>query len=252
MEWLSNLDTLKKIGSVTQWFAITLIFLGGLLQLSKFIIDRRISDLKEQLSIQRDESYQNTISSLRSTVQEQNDKLGTVEGQLREAQSKITTFSTRLAVRFSGNWSSKPYPNQIFSPTSHQYYVEITGDSTNKAIKFYATEPYVFKTIDAKSALFESIQAVRDGDFPLGNGIRSLEKLNIVTLHIPFVMWKEIIDQSITIQNITLTFLVNGEPRHTVSVDSQYAVPIICSGPLGWANPLLNLESKALIEWLSM
>lgn len=52
------------------------------------------------------------------------------------------------------------------------------------------------------------------------------------------------------IHQIDLTFYVNGEPRYTLSVSSQHAVPIIPSGPIGWANPLLTLERRALTEWL--
>lgn len=170
----------------------------------------------------------------------------------REAESKINTFSSRLAIRFSGNWRQKPYPNSMISPVNDQYYVEIIGSATKENIKFYATATYQFTTIDEKAALFESVQAVRDGEFPLGKEIYALKNLNQIALHIPFINYKEIVDQTVIIQQIDLTFFVNGEQRYKLSIPNQnIVVPIIApKAPFGWANPLLYLESRALIEWL--
>lgn len=194
MRWLADLDALKRVSSIVQWCAIVLVFLGGLFQLSKYLIDRRITDLKEQLSNQKGKHYQETVTSLQATIHSQQGKLQKVEGELQQAKSKINTFSLRLAIRFSGIWSSKPYPKFIVSPVNHQYYVEITGDNTDKAVKFYATNTYVFTTLDERTALFESVQAVRDGDFPLGKGIDVLENFSKIIFHIPFIQYAEILD----------------------------------------------------------
>lgn len=270
---------LRKLGGIFQCLVWVFMFFVIVAQVAKWRVDIRERNLNASLAAKneqerlRKESELETrfkgseeeliqlrattdiekerVKNLHQALTTADDKLRAVEGQLQEARSKITSLSSRLVVRFSGKWSSEPYPRQILSPVSDEYYVELTSNSTKEVVRFYATEPYTFKTVDAKSAFFESIQAVRSGDFPLGGSVSSLERLNNIVFHIPFIMWETIVDKSIKIENITLKFFVNGEQRHALSYDDQFVVPVVRAGNIGLAHPFLKLEPKILTPWLS-
>jgi len=67
-----DLYTLIKLGSVVQWLAIILIFLGVSLQISKFVIDKRIGDIRDQMARDRTAKYEKSIITLKSKIIQQN------------------------------------------------------------------------------------------------------------------------------------------------------------------------------------
>ena len=54
---------------------IILILLGGSLQISKFVIDKRIGDRQEQMDRNRRIKYEKTITNLKSRIIEQSEQL---------------------------------------------------------------------------------------------------------------------------------------------------------------------------------
>lgn len=72
---LYDLQTLLNLGSIVQWVAIILIFLGVLLQVSKFVIDKQIGDLRDQMDRSRKAKYEKTITTLKSKISQQNELL---------------------------------------------------------------------------------------------------------------------------------------------------------------------------------
>jgi hypothetical protein len=70
-----DLQTLVNLGSIIQWVAIILIFLGVLLQVSKFVIDRRIGDMRDQLAGSRTAKYEKAITALKARIIEQDELL---------------------------------------------------------------------------------------------------------------------------------------------------------------------------------
>jgi len=67
-----DLQTLLKLGSVVQWVAIIFLFLGIALQISKFVIDKQIGDIRDQIIRDRTAKYESTITTLKSKVIQQN------------------------------------------------------------------------------------------------------------------------------------------------------------------------------------
>jgi len=59
-----DLQTLVSLGSIVQWVAVILIFLGVLLQVYKFVIDKRIGD--------RTAKYEKAITTLKTRIIQQN------------------------------------------------------------------------------------------------------------------------------------------------------------------------------------
>lgn len=228
----NDLELLKRISSWLQWGAIGLVLFLGVVQLGKWIIDRRINNIKDK----SEKGYQEKINKLQATAQLN--------------KSTIRTFESILKVKFNGNWVSKPYPEQILSPVNLYYYIDIQSTSNKSSIKFYATEPYQFNTIGERSAEFNSRQAVKIDDLPLGKSINYLEHFDKIQIHIPFIIYKEIKDSKITIEYIEITFIINGEKRYVLKQDCLFETRIIKHGNQGYANPGISLPKNALVDWL--
>jgi hypothetical protein len=128
--------------------------------------------------------------------------------------------------------------------------VELSGGGNNARVRFYATEPYSFISVDANSALFKSVQAVKVGEFPLGSNIQMMASLDSVGFHIPFIRHESITNGTITVTSIALNLFVNGEPRHTLTVDCLYEARVVPSGPIGWASFAFEVQRGDILEWL--
>jgi len=230
----NDLEFLKKLSNWVQWFAIGLVFLGGLLQFSKYLIEVRIDNIKDGL------------------LRDQENKIKYLENEAQLNKLTIRDFESILKIKFSGNWISKPYPKQILSPVNLFYYIDIQSTLNNSSIKFYATQPYQFKTLGENNAEFISRQAVRKDEFPLGKSINDLELFDKIQVHIPFIMYGQIKESKIIIEYIEITFIVNGEKRDTLRYDCSFETPIIKHGNQGYANPYILLSKRAFVDLLNL
>lgn len=70
-----DLQTLVKLGTIVQWMAIILIFLGVSLQISKYVIDKRIEDIRDQMARNRIAKYEKAIITLKSKISQQDELL---------------------------------------------------------------------------------------------------------------------------------------------------------------------------------
>ncbi|MCX5814547.1 MAG: hypothetical protein NT178_18695 [Proteobacteria bacterium] len=245
--WFNNLQILKTI---SQWLFWSIVLIPALLAISKFIIDKRIDNVKDRLSKEQESQYQTRIGSLQTTIKTQDEKLNTLDSQLQSEKLIIRDFASIVKVIFSGKWSSKPYPIQIMSPINHQYYLELQGANPNNSIKFYATQPYHFQSIDNTRAVFESRQAVNTGSFPLGKSINDLSSITEIQIHVPFILHNNIEGNRVAFHRVEVKFVVNGKERHTLLIEHPYELPIIDTGSIGWANLAIKLAPNALSDWL--
>lgn len=73
----NNMDLLSKTAHWVQILAIVLVFLGGILQLSKYALERQLSFLRSQIQEQKDKEYQEKIARLgpRKLTSQQRDVL---------------------------------------------------------------------------------------------------------------------------------------------------------------------------------
>jgi len=95
-----DLQTLLKLGSVVQWMAIIFLFLGVSLQITKFVIDKHMGDIRDQIIRDRTAKYETTITTLKTKVVQQH-KL------LKERKEKIKhqlipeTIISKMTTHFS-------------------------------------------------------------------------------------------------------------------------------------------------------
>ena len=61
---------LKRLGSLLQWLAIGLVFLGGTLQLLRFVVDQREKTVSGELARQKEGAQLEREAALRSDLQE--------------------------------------------------------------------------------------------------------------------------------------------------------------------------------------
>lgn len=84
----NNVSSLASLATVIQWIAIGMVFFGGLLQLGKFFVDKRIGLLKEQ--------KQNEIELVRQeTEQKLNGQIDSLKVDLSTSKSKIMELNEK-------------------------------------------------------------------------------------------------------------------------------------------------------------
>lgn len=93
---LYDLQTLLRLGSVVQWMAVIFLFLAVSLQISKFGIDKRIGNIRDQIVRDRTAKYETAITTLKAKVIQQN-KLLQRKKHLLIPQTLISMMTTHLS-----------------------------------------------------------------------------------------------------------------------------------------------------------
>jgi len=161
---------------------------------------------------------------------------------LENEKATIRDLTALLKVDFSGVWSEPPYPQQLFSPVNHEFYVFLekkVSKFKGQIVKFYATENYSFKSTDKQSAGFQSYQAVRPGEYPIGYKIEDLSDYDTVGIHIPFILYKNIENKEIIVERVELSFVLNGKKSKPQVIESPIRAEVKTYGKvrnIAWAS----------------
>ncbi len=197
-------------------------------------LSAQITDLTSQMA-----SFEEIATSLYPNLTKDKaiEKLKTDFEQLQEEvqaeKDTLRSLSSRLIVTFSGEWDSDPYPLQLMSPVNHQYYVELVGP--DQTIEFYASEVYTFNTITTNRAQFSSSQAVKDGTFPLGAQIDTLDSFSQINIFIPFFLGDSIHGDQVVVERMNLTFSINGIECNPLVIEQDQVVSLTGKKPNIWA-----------------
>ena len=95
----SNLEFITKLSGVVQILAILLVFLGGVLQASKFFLDKRINSMKEDFTRNEKSQSQLVISDLQSTIKQQDQKIEQQTKQVEGYQKKLLEVELKTKPR---------------------------------------------------------------------------------------------------------------------------------------------------------
>ena len=91
----NNISSLAGLATVIQWIAIGMVFIGGILQLGKFFVDKRISVLKEQkqngIELVRQKKEQERNCQIDSLKMELNEKTKFVDPYTQPIQTGIAS-----------------------------------------------------------------------------------------------------------------------------------------------------------------
>ena len=135
-----------KVKNYIQWISISLVFLGGFSQIPKFILDHKINKIQNHKFEEIEQNNQANINKLKE-----------FQKQLEIENLIIKNFDSVLQVKYSFKGSQGSFSVQILSDISNECYLELKSNSTNKSIKFYATRPYEFSASN-NNAVFKSTQ----------------------------------------------------------------------------------------------
>jgi hypothetical protein len=160
--------------------------------------------------------------------------------RLEHEAAVIRTLGAELEVAFQGNWNENPLTVTEFSnQTSFYVYLKSSHTSDATIIKLHAAEPYELKEIHPGKGLFRAKQNVKIGQFPLGNQRDLLLSFDIVGIHIPFIKYKLLITPEILIEQVTLTFVLNGVSLNPVTLEQRVQAPVRLYGndkSIAWAS----------------
>ena len=180
--------------------------------------------------------------------------LDKLRDEVKEEQKLIKTFSAELKIRFSGNWDKQPYPDQILSPVNQQYFVVLVNSkNTNEKIEFYGSEPYQFKTLEAKEAEFYCRVAIKEGQFPMGNKIEYLKHFDKVDIFIPFIEYGNIKDSKVMIHEMTLSLLLNSKVKGQISGTINFLANVETYNNvknIAWAAAGITMDKHSVLDYL--
>jgi len=165
-----------------------------------------------RLSAEIKELEDQTKKLKETSIDEKTNRLELVT-QLEVEKTKIRDLGVDLTVDFSGEWSEEPWGFMV-SSVADEFYIFLHSEkdkSNPPVLKFYATQPYRFSTTGKGQARFQSHQAIKRGETPLGDSVSVLNKYDIFGLWIPFINQKALITHEITISRIEMVFTFNGK-----------------------------------------
>jgi len=154
-----------------------------------------------------------------SENEEKSNKIAALEQKLIEEKQTIRSFDSSIELTLEGTWKDGRTPDKrkLLSPTQGEYYLvleTLSEDDTN-AIRFYSTERFSYILEESRRVIFRSRQAVKPGSFPLGENIQALEPYKRITVWIPRIRQKNLLDEDLVLITATIDFYINGELFHT-------------------------------------
>jgi len=156
----------------------------------------------------------------------------------------IKNLKSVIEIQFSGKWSKSPGSIIPISPSDRYWFLVLISPEHEKEVKFFGTQRYSFQDLSITTALFRSRQAVREGNFPIGERIEVLTSFTKLRFFIPlFFRQSSIEERKILLEQVKVTFFLN-DLQLTESVKKPrdpFGVPI---NEKGWAIFDLNIQES--------
>lgn len=158
----------------------------------------------------------------------------------------IKSLGAKLKVTFSGNWKESPatiMPISLGTPTPHYIELLCSKNENVVSIDLVATQLFSRKAIDENTVVFESIQEVNKGSFPLGKKIYELAGYDKIRVQMPLGHKAKNFEKGkITLNDLEIKFYINGKECQIVNnvrglpfdvpVKKRYAIFDYNLGPL--------------------
>jgi len=120
----------------------------------------------------------------------------------------------------------------------------LISPENDKEIKFFGTQRYSFDDLSPTLAVFKSRQAVRQGDFPIGEQIEVLSSFRKLRFLIPLFFRQSSIEESkIFLEQVKILFFLNDleQIQYENKPRNPFTVPI---NEKGWAVFDLNIQDS--------
>jgi len=157
--------------------------------------------------------------------------------QFQAEKNTLKEFEAKLKITFSGKWKKSPasiVPVSLGTPPPR--YIEFlkTDFEKEKPIKFIATQLYSRKSVAYNRVVFESRQAVPEGNFPLGKNIDELSKYDKIRIYMPLNLRAQNFEgERILIERLEISFFINN--REHKKIDLQKMIPFEVPVKNRWA-----------------
>ena len=154
--------------------------------------------------------------------------LSSVKNDIELEKTTIKSFSSKLHVVYSGKWLKSI--SQLTPLNTHyegNYVTLSESESINqRPIIFNPTQPYS-NDRHKKVVVFESIQTVQQGQYPMGQSINVLSLYDIISFKFPFFLpikkdiEKFMESNVVDIHSAIITFFINGKTCSDIQQDDR-------------------------------
>lgn len=178
-------------------------------------LSNQLQPFKELAAVRHpDVDEETALSRLLADLQGRVKKLSE---EVADERNKIRKFGINIRVRYSGAFVRPLAPGTYF-PAYNKPYMKLVDESTKYP-------PIVLKSsISHRSdGVFESMLEVEDGEIPLGEDLRVLSNYQRLIGWIPMTEW-ETADAKLVLEEVVLTFFVNGEERGSFLYPGDYTI----------------------------
>ncbi|MGX1927759.1 hypothetical protein [Flagellimonas sp. 2504JD4-2] len=159
---MQDLEGLISTGNWIQIFAIVLIFLGGILQISKFVIDKKIKKIKTEKEIIAKEEQEKKVAGLEAKIESQEEEVGVLNLTFREQQERTNELNETLKQRNDRLKELETRVRIIHSVEVHMFIDEKTTDRDIGELKSNMGISFAIAFFNEKN---ERFRFVTDGTF---------------------------------------------------------------------------------------
>jgi hypothetical protein len=147
----SDLASLTKLSSLVQILAVALIFLGGALQATRFLLDKKINSLKERQSQVDRATADSTILELRTKVSDEDERIQKQSEVVEEqdhkidSQAKVVDAQQQAIQKAEARGLPRTIPDEVYAKLRDQL-GRHAGDSVEIACVLGDAEGMAFAT----------------------------------------------------------------------------------------------------------
>ena len=159
---MQDLEGLIRTGNWIQISAIFLIFLGGILQISKFVIDKRIKKIKAENEVYAKEEQDKKVAGLEAQIESQKQEVGVLDSTVRKQQQTTEELNTTLKQR---NEKLKELETRVSVINSVEVHIFVDEKTTEKDIGKLKTNLGITFAIAFFNEKNKRFRFVTDGTF---------------------------------------------------------------------------------------
>jgi hypothetical protein len=233
-DWKFSDKRTNKYQNATKFLLILWVVFGAL---SAYFYYGQINDNRSlqnqvgELISGKDELLRKS-NKLGTQLEEYQDEIRKKDEQIKELEKQAKTIRSiegTIECLITANWSKSSHPARLvpLSWNKAQFYVRIfENDPSDKSTILFSLESINLEKIsenDLKVKLY--IKAGLDSG-PFGQDLRTLKKYSHILVYIPFIHREDTTDWKITLRNILVTLIVNGDKKAKVEHTDNFIIPM--------------------------
>jgi len=221
MEYFNNLwnnvSSLKAISSFLQWFSIILIFIGGFLQITKQVIDRKEKQLVEKIQGEKEKQRLLEENTLKTEVNSLKDDLGNKVIEIDKLKEKAKYTNPYEQPIHSG--TSKIIINIKSTENINAHFMDrgaiLAFGKDRKPILIMSSIDSFGNTVGSNVVVYSANLNLDANDVSIGKLVKTLKEAQLIQLQFACIPN----DSQVLSGNAICT--INGIVRFEISIPSQ-------------------------------